>query len=228
MVARLLVLFFIANPLCAAEEATNELLPYMEAASINGASGMALSPNAYAAPFGVLLAGFHRYDIKLGMGLIPGLEAGVKKRFELNSADFLDQSMANAKFQVFHQKSIGFDLAGGVEMPTRDVSSAYMTAGYCFENLWRGILILAGWGTERFKDGFGSAGVVVYPGAMMLGEYNGRDINAGFRVLLSDRYKLDFFMLALNRIKDSKTPADILQNNVVFGVSYSEAFAPGF
>jgi len=70
----------------------------------------------------------------------------------------------------------------------------------------------------------GAAGLVIIPGLLAITEYDGVGTNLGMRALLSTQIKLDLDVLHMQAIDYGRPFALVLENNVRFGVSYSETW----
>jgi hypothetical protein len=79
-------------------------------------------------------------------------------------------------------------------------------------------------GGHRSGSMAGALGLVVFPGLLGLAEYDGQGTNVGMRALLSTQIKLDLSLLHLQSIDTGRPFALVLENNVRFGISYSETW----
>jgi hypothetical protein len=94
-------------------------------------------------------------------------------------------------------------------VPSR-LQMLYLAAGYI--------------GSRTGGSAVGAVGLVLFPGLLAIGEYDGVGSNLGLRALLSTQIKLDLALLHMQTIDTGRPFALVLENNVRFGVSYAEVW----
>ncbi len=119
-------------------------------------------------------------------------------------------------------QDLGFKVA---PLPTlANMERHYIEAGGVVPDLPM-LYVCGGYGGgEQPSAGFGALAFAPFPGMACMAEYNERYTNLGVRVLLSTQIKLDLDVCQLQAMDPRAPFADVLQNNVVFGVSYSEVW----
>lgn len=218
----LLSIFLVLN--VHALEENDDLEALFESESFYGATGMIESPSASILPFNYWAASIHRFQLKLGYGLLPGLEIGLGSSVDFNQTwqDIVNQGALNSKVQLLRENWVGFDLSAGLDVPKQLPVSYYSVAGWKACQFLGDHILLGGWGTQRFNGFFGSYEWHFYPGVLLMNEYINNHYNAGVRFLLSDQYKLDFLFEKINQFGDVVTPGDLIQNHLWLGLSHSE------
>ncbi len=195
---------------------------FQDALSINGSTGCIFTPDMNILSNNFLSVGIHKFDIKVNYGLFSLVEIGFKSQLTIDQdwQDIFTSGQINSKLQLFRNKYFG--VCVGSETPFSAPASPYLVMGLAWEKLLFGSFSNFGYGKEKYDGFFGSTGLVLYPGLMLLGEDDSRNINAGIRFLLSQRYKFDMFLTRINQFNDINSEADLLHNHLVFGLTYSE------
>ena len=215
---------------------------FIESHSLSGGSGFIYVPSPEVLGNGLMAGGLHRYRAKIGRGFWNRLELGGDIELEgwkLDDAEKNNQlygrvalftpakngfALAVGADQVGFEdlgfKSLGFIAKQNLEFEDRYYAMAglvpsklpmlYLAAGYI--------------GGHRGGSPVGAAALVIFPGLLGIGEYDGLGSNLGVRALLSTQIKLDLSLVHMQTIDTGKPFADVLENNVRFGVSYSEVW----
>lgn len=188
------------------------------AASYNGPTGLMNIPS------GVVLMGneqtisLHRYQIKYTYGLFSLLEAGFKTDLEgvSNFDSIFKKFTFNFKCQLLNENIHYINLSAGAES-----NNIYVAIDRNFKELYD-INLFLGTGSSRFNYFFIGISKFVEPVHLLMLECDGEDINIGWRLTLSQKVKFDLYLLGLKKIYNSPYLNDIINHNVIFGLSYSE------
>jgi hypothetical protein len=213
---------------------------FLEAHSLAGGSGFINVPSPEVLSDGLTAGALHRYRAKLARGFWNWLELGGLIELEGWKIDDAEKNnQLNAKIALLSPVRNGFALAVGADqvgfedlgfqqwgfLPKQNLENTdryYAMAGFVPSRL--PMLYLDGGyiGSRRGGSAAGAVGLVVLPGLLSIGEYDGVGTNLGFRALLSTQIKLDLAVIHLQSIDPNNTFAMVLENNVRFGISYSE------
>jgi hypothetical protein len=221
----------------------------LEAHDLNGGSGFIHVPAPQSLSDGLLTGAVHDYVAKLGRGFPYGIEAGGEVQLDgwdrLNQVEADGWSPENAKKEnlVYCRwsplvqgprcpisLSMGWEGVGMQDLGFRlhplptlaNMERHYVEAGGMVPYL--PMLYVAGGygGGEQASAGFGALAFAPFAGMACMAEYNERYTNLGVRFLLSTQIKLDLDLSQLQTMDPRAPFAEVLQNNVTFGVSYSE------
>lgn len=215
----------------------------LEAHSLEGGSGFIHAPAPQSLPNGLLTAAIHRYRVKLGRGLPWGFEAGLQVELEGWKANEIEKrNLLYARWAPLHPSRYGVGLAVGVESVGME-DLGLKSLGYLpvseLDPLERAYAVVGGplpslemfyWavgyagGPLRTSSGFGALAFAPFAGLAMMAEYEERSVNAGLRVLLSTQIKLDLSLSRIETIRGDQPFADVLEDNLRFGISYSETW----
>jgi hypothetical protein len=218
---------------------------YLEGLAMGTGTGLLGIPSAEVIPHNTLVAGLHRFNAKAGYGVFDVLEISASADLE-GYTDLLNipQKMsAQAKLRLLRQDQHFISLAGGVESPYFDSAGVYAPLfhpqqrgrpswyGVATRTLsWlNGMAINAGYGSGAYQDQcFGGLAAVVFPGFLAMAEFDGVGTNVGARMMLSSQIKLDLGAYHLQSINPDQTLGQVLQHNIFFGITYTEAVQWGW
>ncbi|MFH1823806.1 MAG: hypothetical protein ABH873_01085 [Candidatus Firestonebacteria bacterium] len=160
----------------------------------------------------------HRYQIKYTYGLLSILEIGLKTSLEgVSTLETLSKNFTfNIKGQLLDENKHFINLSIGVES-----TNFYLSINKHFKEL-NDINIYIGTGTSRFNYFFMGISYYVDPLLRLMFEYDGVDFNIGGRLLLSPQIRFDICILGFKKLYQLPYLNDIINNNIVFGISYSE------
>lgn len=213
----------------------------LEAHSQEGGSGFIHVPAAQALPNGLLTGAIHRYRVKIGRGFPYGIEAGGQIELEGWKMDEAEKrNLLYLRWAPIDARRYGVGLAMGAESVGFE-DLGFKTLGFlptqALEGLDR-LYVVAGGLLPHLPMAYaavGYAGGAVAPSAPMavlvfspfpglagMAEYEGNFTHVGIRLLLSTQIKLDLALSRLQAIDPQKPFANVLENNLRFGVSYSE------
>jgi len=226
----------------------------LEAQSLDGGSGLIHVPVAQSLPAGEITGALHRYVAKVGYGFPYGLEAGGSMElqdwptepptynfdqwFGQGLQECLQQSLLYARWSPLVQGpncpiglSVGFDefrpsdvfrmaTIPGQAFDERD----YIVAGGVLPDLPMFYACLGYGGGDTPPAAFGALVFAPFPGIALISEYNEKCVDLGVRALLSTQIKLDLDLSKIQTIDNNQPFDNVLQNNVIFGVSYSEVW----
>jgi len=215
---------------------------FLEAHSLAGGSGFIYVPSPEVLSNGLMAGGLHRYNAKIARGFWGRLELGGTVELEdwsINDAE--KNNELNARLALLTPAKNGIALAVGADqvgfedlgfpglhfLPKANL--AYQGRVYAMTGLVPSrlpMLYLAGGyiGTHHGGSPVGSVSLVTVPGLLAIGEYDGVGTNVGLRALLSTQIKLDLDVTHLQSIDTNQPFALVLEDNVYFGVSYSEVW----
>jgi hypothetical protein len=215
---------------------------FLEAHSLAGGSGFIYMPSPEVLSNGLMAGGLHSYKAKVGRGFWNRLELGGTVELEdwtLNDADKNNQLYArlalltpakNGIALAVGADQVGFEDLGfpGLHfLPKADLvdqGRVYAVAGLVPPRLPM-LYLTAGYiGGHHGASPAAAVGLVTVPGLLAIGEYDGVGTNVGLRALLSTQIKLDLSLTHLQSIYSDQPFAQVLENNVHFGVSYSEVW----
>lgn len=215
---------------------------FIESHQLGGGTGFILVPAPEVLANGVTAGGLHRYNAKLGRGFWDLIEAGASIELEgwkLDDAEKVNQLYG--RLAVLRPAQHGFALAVGADQvgfedlgfrslkfnPKEELQYEdryYAMAGLVPTKLQM-LYLAAGYiGSRTGGSAVGAVALVLFPGLLAIGEYDGVGSNVGMRALLSTQIKLDLSLLHLQTIDTGRPFALVLENNVRFGVSYSEVW----
>lgn len=213
----------------------------LEAHSLEGGSGFIHVPSPQSLPPGLLTGAIHRYRAKLGRGFPLGLEAGFSVELEgWNMDEAEKRNLLYVRWAPLSPARHGLGLAFGAEgvgfedlgfgrlgyLPRVELEAddrLYAVAGAPLPGLPM-FYAAAGYsgGRRRPSGGMGVLAFAPFAGIVGLVEYDEQALNAGLRVLLSTQIKLDLSLGDILSLRTDRPFADVLNNNLRFGVSYSE------
>ncbi|MEI7904838.1 MAG: hypothetical protein WCI43_05430 [Candidatus Firestonebacteria bacterium] len=180
---------------------------------MNIPSGNTLSANEQA-------FSLHRYQIKYTYGFFSLFEFGLRTDF--------DRSTTLESIS----KALTYNLK--VRLMTEDASFCNAGAGFEGNNVFfsvdkefswlGGLRLVAGAGTQRFNMFFLGISYPVHPVFNVMAEYDGSDLNVGGRLRLSKNVNFDLYLKGLKRITTYPYLNEIIDNTVIFGITYSELF----
>jgi hypothetical protein len=213
---------------------------FIEANSLEGGSGFVLVPSPEVIPGGVVSAAIHRYQVKIDYGLWDIFEFGLTANLD---GYYVDQLYHN---QLFFGKarllsldkngiglSVGFESIGLQDLGVPTLPNPNLVGQerfYVVSGLpvpfYPSLMVTAGWGAGAMPDRwFFNLSKVIIPGMLGMAEYDGFYSNFGVRFLLSTRIKLDLDLTHAQAITADTTMSDALENNVWFGITYSEPWS---
>jgi hypothetical protein len=222
---------------------------FLESHSLAGGSGFILVPSPEVLSGGLTAGGLHRYRAKLGHGFWNFLELGGTIELEGWKLDDAEKNnQVYGRLALLRPSQTGFALAVGadqvgpedfglkpIDLGFRKIEYIpkeaflnddryYAMAGLVPSKLPMLYLALGYIGGHHGGSVAGAAGLVVFPGLLGIAEYDGLGSNLGLRALLSTQIKLDLDLIHLQTIDRARPFALVLENNVRFGVSYSETW----
>lgn len=215
----------------------------LEAHSLEGGSGFIHVPVPQSLPKGVLTGAIHRYRIKGGRGFPLGVEVGGQIELEGWKANEIEKrNLLYARWAPLRPERFGLGLAVGVEsvgmedlglkslgyLPVavlEPLERAYAVAGGPIPKfeMFYAVLGYSG-GPLRPSGVLAALAFAPFPGIATIAEYEEGYTHLGLRVLLSTQIKLDLSMSKLQSIDRSRPFAEVLDKNLRFGISYSEAW----
>jgi hypothetical protein len=213
---------------------------FLEAHSLAGGSGFIYVPSPEVLSDGLTAGALHRYRAKVARGFWNWLELGGVIELDGWKIDDAEKNnLLNAKIALLSPARNGFALAVGADqvgfedlgfkqlgfLPKQSLENNdryYAMAGLVPSSL--PMLYLTGGyiGSHQGGSAAGAVGLVMLPGLLAIGEYDGVGSNLGMRALLSTQIKLDLDLTHMQSITNNDSFAMVLENNVYFGVSYSE------
>ena len=188
--------------------------------SYNGPTGLMNIPSGSILSANEQTFSLHRYQIKYSYGFFSLFELGVMTDFDsTTSLDVIAKKLAyNFKAQLLTEKNAGFNLGAGFEG-----NNVYASADKTFPEL-QGLKIIAGTGNNRFNWFFLGLSYPVHPVLDAMLEYDGQDYNLGGRLKLSSNVTFDLYLKGLRRTVQYSSLNEIVDNSVIFGISYTEVF----
>jgi len=223
----------------------------LQAHDLDGGSGFIHVPLAQSLPDGLLTGGIHNYQAEVGRGFPYGIEAGALVQLDGWDKDNQVETDGWTLDTATKENLLYFrwsPLVQGPHMPiglslgwegvgVRDFDYKitplttlqnkerhYAVAGGMVPDLPMLYLAAGYGGGEQGSAGFAAAAFAPFPGLVGMAEYNDHYTNLGVRVLLSTQIKLDLDLSQIQSM-DKNQPFDlVLQNNVSFGISYSEVW----
>lgn len=214
---------------------------FIEANTLKAGTGFILVPSPEVIPAGVISASIHRYQVKIDYGLWDLLELGVTADldgYRLWEDGSRNQILyARARLLSYDKNGIGLSIgADGIGFEDLGGKSAGFLPKASLENLERvyavaglplpfypSLMVTAGWGSGAMPAHyFFNVAKVVMPGLLAMAEYDGFGSNFGARFLLSPRIKLDVDFTHTQEVYRETPLAKMLENNVRFGISYTE------
>ena len=220
---------------------------FIESNAIYGGTGFILVPSPEILSSGVIAGAIHRYQVKLSYGLWDLFELGVTT--DLDGYKLLADGSRNqlffARLRLLNEEKHGIALsvgadglgledlggrsAGFLPKPSLEhLERAYAVAGAALP-FYPSLMLTAGFGSGAMRPHFFfNASKVLMPGLLLMGEYDGFATNLGSRFLLSPRIKLDFDFIDCQSVDKNKPFRLVLENNVRFGITYSEPWSPSF
>ena len=215
---------------------------FLESHQLGGGSGFIFVPSPEVLANGLTAGGLHRYKAKVGRGFWDWLELGGTVELEgwkLDDAEKNNQLYARLALLKPSKHglalAIGADQVGFEDLGFRNLNFVpkqslefddryYAMAGLVPSKLQM-LYLAAGYiGSRTGGSAAGAAGLVLFPGLLAIGEYDGVGSNLGLRALLSTQIKLDLAVLHMQTIDAGRPFALVLENNVRFGVSYAEVW----
>jgi hypothetical protein len=219
---------------------------FIEANTLNAGTGFILVPSPEVIPGGVVSAAIHRYQVKVDYGLWNVAELGITADldgYRLLEDGSRDQILyARARLLSVEKQGIGLSVGvDGVGFEDLGLRGLGYLPKAALENLERfyavaglplpfypSLMLSAGFGTGAMPAHyFFNLSKVVIPGLLAMGEYDGFGTNLGLRLLLSPRIKLDLDFVHTQAVDRNRPFADVLENNLRFGITYSEAWSTG-
>jgi hypothetical protein len=216
---------------------------YLEADTLYGGTGFVVVPSPEVLPGGVISAAIHRYQVKVGYGFFDRLELGLTANLDgyvlRTWRDLSQNQLFYGRLRLLDSERYGMGLSLGSDglgpedlgatpwgfKPRTDLANLqryYAVAGGVLP-FYQSLMLTAGWEmTYASKDFFFNVSKVVIPGLLAMAEYDGQYSNFGARFLLSPRVKLDLDFQRAQDVDRKRPFADVLDNNIRFGISYSE------
>jgi hypothetical protein len=213
---------------------------FLEANTLMGGTGFINVPSAEILPAGVVGAAIHRYQAKIDYGLWDYFELGVTANLDgyLQWYDGAHDPLFYARLRLLSIERQGIGLSVGVDgvgledlgfglgfVPNaglENLQRLYAVAGAPLPLLPSWLLTL-GWGAGAMPTHyFFNLSKVLIPGLLGMVEYDGFATNYGARFLLSTRIKLDVAVIDSQGVSRSEPFANVLQNNIRFGITYTE------
>lgn len=215
----------------------------LEAHSLEGGSGFIHVPAAQSLPNGLLTGAIHRYRVKAGRGFPFGIEAGVQIELEGWKMDEAEKrNMFYLRWSPIDARRYGIGLAVGADsvgledlgakdggfLPIASLAALdrlYVVAGGVLPKLPMAYAAL-GYAGGNVAPSSPLAVLVFspFPGFAAIAEYEGNYTHAGIRLLLSTQIKLDLSLSRMQSIDPQAPFSTVLEKNIRFGVSYSEAW----
>ena len=194
------------------------------AATFGGLTGMFNAPTAEVLSNNMQNVSLHKYQIKYTYGVQDILEIGVRTSIEkVTTFEELGRNFSfNFKVRVLSQRRNIVDLAGGGEN-----ASYFLCASKIIREL-NNIDIVVGTGNGRFNWFFAGAAIPLDPIISLGFEYDGIDVNSGFRMLLSNKITLDMYFKGIKKMLENPYLKDVISEHVVFGISYTEHLSIDF
>lgn len=239
-------MFFFAGGLARASADDRWFDPaFLEASTQDSGSGFILVPSPEVMPAGMTFGSIHRYKVKIGRGFWDRLEIGMTADLDGYTLyeDGVRNQMFMAKFRVLSAEKFGVGLSVGADqvgledlgfkslgfLPKKSLENLdriYAVAGAVLP-FYPSLMVSAGWGSgSRPVHYFANASWVMLPGFLVMAEYDGEGTNFGGRLLLSPKVKLDLSLFRTQTLDSSQPFAKVLENNVRFGITYSEVWPP--
>lgn len=215
----------------------------LEAHSLEGGSGFIHVPLPQSLPNGILAGAIHRYRLKVGRGFPLGFEAGGQVELEGWKANEIEKrNLLYARWAPLRPERFGIGFAVGAEsigmedlglkslgfLPVDSLEPLdryYAVAGGPLPKLDM-FYAVAGYsgGKQRQSGAMAALAFAPFPGIATMAEYEEGYTHVGLRVLLSTQIKLDLSMSKLQSIDSNRPFAEVLDKNLRFGISYSEAW----
>jgi hypothetical protein len=215
---------------------------FLESHGLAGGSGFINLPSPEVLPAGLMAGGLHRYRAKVSRGFYGFAEAGLSVELEgWKLGDIEKNNLFNGRLALLTPARNGVALAVGADQvgpedfgatslgfiardEFKDEDRYYAMLGLVPPRLPM-VYVAGGYvGGRRGGSPVAALGVVIIPGLLGLAEYDGVGTNVGARALLSTQIKLDLSLVRLQSMRREDPFANVLQQNLRFGVSYSEVW----
>jgi len=189
-------------------------------ASYNGPTGLMNIPSGNALSVNEQAFSIHRYQLKYTYGFFSLFELGLKTDFDRSTTiDVIAKTISyNFKFKILTEENSFCNASAGFEG-----NNIYFSADKEFKWLG-GLKLIAGTGSQRFNMFFFGISYPAHPVLDLMAEYDGGDYNAGVRLKLSTNVNFDLYLKGLRRIANYPYLNDIIDNTIIFGITYSEVF----
>ncbi len=198
--------------------------PFVCALNTYGSTGLAVVPHADVLPEKRFAVGIHNFspEIVFAWPYLPG-ELGVVTTIRENEdlPDVFKEMSVNLKFRLLEESRRQLNLACGLERSELRKNGFFVVADRRLPSIFGRLMVGYGWQdiTERMNGVFCGIAANIYHGMQLLGEYDGDDVNLGFRLLLSPQIKIDALCLGLRRLRQQTNVRSVFDENVSFGLS---------
>ncbi len=198
--------------------------PFARALNTSGSSGFAALPHADVLPEKIFAIGIHNFSPKIvsACPYLPaelGVVTTIREDEDLSSVS--KEISVTFKLRLLEESRRYLNLACGLERSELRKNGFFVVADRRLPSIFGRLLV--GYGgqdiAERMDGVFCGVAANIYHGMQFMGEYDGDDLNFGFRLLLSPQIKIDALCLGVRKLREQTNVRRVFDENVSFGLS---------